>query len=123
MQEIQLWILRKRNLHQHRSLEAVNVNVKRRVVVGAKIIFGVRKTLLKILARLVAEENDFRFRSALHRDVYESLYVARDGEIGVDVCFRGRVHEVDFRVILILRLGQVEGELIIDCEFVETGSV
>ena len=55
--------------------------------------------------------------------VHLSVDRTGDGEVHVHVRLGGHVLEIDGGVVLVLRLGQVEGELVVDGQVVEAAGV
>lgn len=122
--QIQLGILRERNLNPQRWLEVIHVNVERcyrHVVVRvvAELIIVLRESLSERRAVDVAGE-DFLLGlvECPYRDVHLGGYAARDGEISVDVSLHRRIAKIDLRVVPVLLLRQIESELIVNREII-----
>lgn len=121
--QIQLGVLRERDLDPERRLEVVHVHVERGegiVILAAEIVVRLAEAVLVHGRRAIRAEQHRLLRTVhlLDGDVHLGEYGARDGELGIDVSFRRRILEVDRPVVTILLLAQIKCKLIVDSQVI-----
>lgn len=117
--QIQLGVLRERDLNPQRRLEVIHVHVERGesiVILAAEIVVRLAEAVLVHGRRAIRTEQHRLLRAVdfFDGDIHLGEHGTRDGKLGVDVGFRRRVLEVDCPIMAILFLAQIERELVVD---------
>lgn len=114
--------MREGDLNPQRGLKVVDINVegrRRLIVFIAKLVVGLREALAEGGTIDVRKERFFvSLTQRLYCDIHFGRHAAGDRKVSINVILDGRIAEVDLRVMTVLFLRQIKGELVVNGEVV-----